>query len=92
MINEQIRVSPVMLVDPEGENRVIGLDEALELAKQRGLDLVLINERVQPPIVKILDYGKFLYEIKKKKKHTNRPHTKVKSITVKPQISGHDMG
>lgn len=92
LINEQITVSPVMLVEDAGENRVIGVDEALELAKQRSLDLILINDRVNPPIVKILDYGKLLYEIKKKKKHTNRTHNKVKSVTVKPQIGEHDMG
>lgn len=93
LINEEITVSPVMLVEEEsGDNRVVEVGEALELAKQRSLDLVLINDRVSPPIVKILDYGKLMYEIKKKKKHTNRTHNKVKSVTVKPQIGEHDMG
>ncbi|GCE63761.1 translation initiation factor IF-3 [Candidatus Mycoplasma haematohominis] len=91
-INERITCSPVLLVIPDGENKVVTIEEALDLAKQKNLDLVLINDKADTPIVKILDYGKFLYELKKQKSGNKKHTIKVKSVTVKPQISAHDIG
>lgn len=90
-INEEINFEQVLLVVPEGENKLLSSEEALELAKKQDLDLVLINAKSNPPIVKILDYGKFLYDLKKQKSGKKNV-VKVKSITVKPQISAHDIG
>lgn len=90
-INEEINFDQVLLVIPEGENKLLSSEEALEIARKQDLDLVLINTKSTPPIVKILDYGKFLYDIKKQKSGKKNV-VKVKSITVKPQISSHDIG
>ncbi|AEG72417.1 translation initiation factor IF-3 [Mycoplasma haemofelis Ohio2] len=88
LINEEISVSPVLLVNPDGTNVSMPIEEALALAKQRELDLVLINQN--PGVVKILDYGKYIYELKKNK-GGKKNVVKVKSITVKPNISSHDI-
>lgn len=90
LLNEEINLSPVLLVVPDGENKLMEIDEALRLSRESSLDLVLINGRSTPPIVKILDYGKFLYELKKQK-GGKKNVMKVKSVTVKPQISAHDI-
>lgn len=91
-LNEEITSSPVLLVDPVDGNKTLEIEEALKIAKQKNLDLVLINDKANPPIVKALDYGKFLYELKKQKSGNKKHTIKVKSVTVKPQISAHDIG
>jgi len=71
---------------------VISLSQALELARERGLDLVEIAPQVQPPVCRIMDYGKFLYE-EHKKEHEAKRHQKqiqIKEIKFRPKISIHD--
>src|SRR4051812_21646422 len=68
-INERIRVPEVRLVDEKGNQvGVVPTREALQMARDRGLDLMEVSPNAQPPVCKICDYGKFKYE-KKKKEH-----------------------
>ena len=67
-INEEIRVKEVRLIDENGENRgVISIREALQLAADAGLDLIEISPQAVPPVCKILDFGKYKYEMQKRK-------------------------
>jgi len=83
----------VRLVAEEGEHfGVVSLEEALKKAKERELDLVQMTDNVEPPVCKIIDYGKYAYEEKKKRKKqekTSKPQ--VKSIRLGFSISEHDM-
>ena len=72
-INERIRVSEVRLVDEAGEMLgVVPIETALEKAKEAGVDLVEISPKAKPPVCKIIDYGKFLYNEKKKEKQQKK--------------------
>ncbi len=86
-INNQIRSREVRLVDGEtGDNLgVVDTREALRMAMERGLDLIEVSDRSNPPIAKIMDYGKFQYEQKKKAKEIKaKSHTtETKSIQIK---------
>ena len=80
-INETITASEVRLIDGEGEQRgVVGLNEALEIAAEAGLDLVEISPNAEPPVCRVMDYGKFLYEKSKQQKEQKK---KQKQIQVK---------
>ncbi|MCH7932752.1 MAG: translation initiation factor IF-3 [Gemmatimonadetes bacterium] len=92
-INEQIRISPVRLIDDEGgQVGIVSIEEARELADDRGLDLVEVAPEARPPVVKLMDYGKFKYEAQraareaKKKQH----HVQVKEVKFRPGIEEHD--
>jgi translation initiation factor IF-3 len=91
--NEQIRAKEVRLVSDSGEHfGVVSLKEALEKAKEKELDLVEITSNVVPPVCKITDYGKYIYEENKKKKEQEKTSkTQVKSIRLGFAISRHDM-
>ena len=66
-VNEQIRVREVRLIDDEGEQKgIVPTTEALKLAKERELDLVEVAPQANPPVCKILDYGKYRFELEKK--------------------------
>ena len=72
-INQYIRVSEVRLVDQKGEMLgIVSSDEAVSKAKEAGLDLVEISPKAKPPVCKIIDYGKFLYEQKKKEQQQKK--------------------
>lgn len=93
-INQQIRGPEVRLIGPEGENfGVVSINEALEKAKEFGVDLVEISPNANPPIVKVVDYGKFLYaENKKVKAAKTKIHTvEVKGIQIKVGTGEHDL-
>ncbi len=92
-LNEQIRAKEVRLVsDDKGHFGVVPVLQALEKAKEKGLDLVQITENVIPPVCKITDYGKHVYEEnKKKKKQEKTSKVQVKSIRLGFSISEHDM-
>jgi translation initiation factor IF-3 len=92
-VNNQIRISPVRLIDQDGEQvGVVPVDEALSAARARGLDLVEVAPMARPPVVKIMDYGKYRFEQAKaaraarKKQHT----IQVKEVKYRPGISEHD--
>ena len=80
-INEDIRVKEVRLIDDEGEMLgVVGIKEALAKAEEAGLDLVEVSPNAEPPVCKILDYGKYKYEQQKK---ANEARKKQKTIDLK---------
>lgn len=93
--NEDIRSAQVRLIDAEGENvGVVELKEALDTAEQAGLDLVEVAPNADPPVCRVLDYGKFMYERAKKEKEAKKAQTKVevKEIRLRPKTSDHHKG
>ncbi len=76
----------------EDNNKVVSTREALRLAEEQGLDLVMITADANPPVCKIVDYSKFLYQLKKKLKEqkANTKKTEVKEIRFGPQTDDHD--
>ncbi len=88
--NEQIRLSPVRLIDQD--NNQIGIvptDEALKRARAVNLDLVEIAPTERPPVCRIMDYGKFKYAQKKKKQKHHE--SKLKEVRLHPKIGEHDI-
>ncbi len=92
-INEQIRISPVRVVDAEGEIvGVITVDEARKIATEAGMDLVEVAPNARPPVCRIMDYGKFKYDQKKKlAKNNKQHHVQVKEIRLRPKTGEHDI-
>ena len=93
-VNEQIRISPVRLIDAEGEQLgVVPLEVARENAKEQGLDLVEVAANARPPVVRMMDWGRFQYEEQKRAKESKRrQHTvEVKEVKLRPQTDVHDM-
>jgi translation initiation factor IF-3 len=93
-INEQIRVREVRLIRDEGEQQgIISTLEALEIAKGMGLDLVEVAPQANPPVVKIMDYGKFKFENEKKVRDSKKKQKllKIKEIRMQPKIDDHDL-
>lgn len=93
LINEQIKAHKLRVISEEGENLGVMIrDAALNLARQKELDLVLLSDKDEIPLVKIMDFGKSLY-IKKKKLAEGKKKQKVikvKEIKMKPKIGLHD--
>jgi translation initiation factor IF-3 len=92
-VNRQIRISPVRVITAEGEQLgVLPIEEALAAAQDRGLDLVEVAPTARPPVVKIMDYGKFKFEeakaarAAKKKQHV----IQLKEVKYRPGIEKHD--
>jgi translation initiation factor IF-3 len=93
-VNRDIRSKEVRLIDAEGENvGVVGLDDAIAKAKEVGLDLIEISPNANPPVAKIMDYGKFSYEQKKKQKDIKAKSqtTETKNVQVKIGTGEHDL-
>jgi translation initiation factor IF-3 len=92
-INEQIRVREVRLIQDDGDQRVLSTAEALTLARDTGLDLVEVAPQANPPVVKILDYGKFKFENEKKVRDSRKKQKqlKLKEIRMQPKIDDHDL-
>lgn len=91
-INEQIRISPLRVVDANGEMLgIIPRDQAISLARERELDLVEVAPMERPPVCKIMDYGKFKFEQNKKSRKTKQHHTQVKEIRVRPRCGDADL-
>ncbi|MBI1366135.1 MAG: translation initiation factor IF-3 [Alphaproteobacteria bacterium] len=92
-INEEINVSQVLLIDQTGEKRgVVPTKQAIEIAVAAGLDLVEVSPTTQPPVCKILDYGKFKYQQQKKKAEAKKKQkvVEIKEIKMRPNIDTHD--
>ena len=90
-INSQIRISPIRVVSEDGEQLgVIPTEQALERARDAGLDLVEVAPNERPPVCRIMDYGKFKYE-KKKKTNKGQTHTKTKEIRLRPKTGDEDI-
>lgn len=91
-INEQIRISPLRVIDGEGQSLgVITRDQALEIARQQEMDLVEVAPTERPPVCKIMDYGKFKYEQTRKVRKQKQHHSQLKEIRVRPQCGQHDL-
>jgi len=92
-INEQIRVKEVRLVTADGEQKVLPTSEALEMAREDGLDLVEMAANAKPPVCKILDYGKYRFEQEKKLRESKKKQKliKLKEVRMQPKIEKHDL-
>ena len=90
-VNEQIHVREVRIVGDDG-SQVISTRQALDMARQQGVDLVEISPNAQPPVCRIIDYSKFLYQQKKRQKEMKAKQVKVevKEIRFGPQTDEHD--
>lgn len=92
-VNQQIRVSPIRLIDEEGNQiGIVPVDEARNQAESAGLDLVEVSPNATPPVCRIMDYGKYRYEITKRAKvaRKKRHVVHIKEIKMRPEISEHD--
>jgi len=92
-VNDQIRVREVRLIGAEGENHgVVSTPQAIDIARDSGLDLVEISPNAEPPVCKVLDYGKYKYEQQKKANAARKSQKTqdVKEIKMRPGIDVHD--
>ena len=92
-VNEQINVSSVRLIGEDGEQiGITPIDEAQRQANEAGLDLVEVSPSAKPPVCRIMDYGKYRYEITKRSKlaRKKRHVIHIKEIKMRPEISEHD--
>src|SRR5262249_43153355 len=93
-VNHRIRVPEVRVIDANGEMLgVLSTHEALRRAQDQGLDLVEVNPKAEPPVCKILDFGKYKYEEKKKAGEAKRKQTvvEIKEIKLRPKTDDHDI-
>ena len=93
-VNHHIRAKELRVIGPEGENfGVLPLGEAMEKAQDAGLDLIEVNPTAVPPVAKIMEYGKFQYELQKKRREIKaKSHTtETKSVQVKIGTGEHDL-
>lgn len=92
-INEQIRITPVRVIDDEGRQLgIIPTDQAIAEARARELDLVEVAPNERPPVCRIMDFGKFKYQQKKKQHLRTQAHQiRTKEIRVRPRTDTHDI-
>jgi translation initiation factor IF-3 len=93
-VNEEIRASEVRLIDEKGAQLgVIPTNEALQIARTRGTDLVEVAPNAVPPVCRLMDYGKFLYERSKREREARKSQkqTEVKEIRLRPKTGEHDI-
>jgi translation initiation factor IF-3 len=93
-VNHRIRVPEVLVIGPDGGKLgVLQTHEALRMAQEQGLDLVEINPKAEPPVCKILDFGKYKYEEKKKaaQARRNQAVVDIKEIKLRPKTDDHDI-
>ena len=90
-INEQIKANKVQVIDEQGEKRgVMGIHDALDLAYEKKLDLVLVAPNAEIPVCKIMNYGKYKFEQSKKEKEAKQKIFEIKEIRITPNIEQHD--
>jgi translation initiation factor IF-3 len=93
-VNERIRIREVRLIDEEGQQvGIIPTRDALEMARQRGLDLVEVAPNAIPPVCRLMDYGKFRYEQSRKERESRRHQhvVELKEVRIRPKIDDHDL-
>jgi translation initiation factor IF-3 len=91
-VNRQIRVPQVRLIDAANEQiGVVSTDEARRIADEAGLDLVEVQPNAEPPVCRVMDFGKFKYAQKKKERGQAKPHSTLKELRVRPAIDPHDL-
>ena len=94
-MNEAIRVPEVRLIGPAGENvGVVPVRQALQIARDADLDLVEVSPNAAPPVCRVLDFGKFLYEREKKEREAKKAQVKIeiKEIRLRPKTNEHHRG
>jgi len=94
-VNEGIRVAEVRLIGPDGDNiGVVPIKKALELARDAELDLVEVSPNANPPVCRVMDFGKFIYERAKKEREARKAQTKIemKEIRMRPKTNEHHRG
>ena len=94
MINEEIRAKELRVIDTDGSQLgIMSRQEALDISEERKLDLVCVSPKANPPVCKILDYGKYKYELQKKEKEAKKKQktTQVKEIRLSTFIEDHDI-
>ena len=92
-MNEEIFSRSILLIGEDGHKfGQIGLDEARAIAEERGLDLVEVSPEAKPPVVKLMDFGKFKYEQQKKAAEARKKQKviEIKEIKMRPTIDDHD--
>lgn len=92
--NKEIRAKEVRVIDPDGNQLgVISTQEALRAAVEFGLDLVEVSPNANPPVCKIMDYGKFKYELTKKQQEAKKKQStfQLKEIKIRPKTGDHDL-
>lgn len=93
-MNERIRIREVRLIDEEGTQvGIIPTREALDMARERGLDLVEVAPNAIPPVCRLMDYGKFRYEQSRKERESRRNQhvVELKEVRIRPKIDDHDL-
>ncbi|MBX6363439.1 MAG: translation initiation factor IF-3 [Gemmatimonadetes bacterium] len=92
-VNRQIRISPVRVIGADGSQLgIMSVEEALASAENEGLDLVEVAPTARPPVVRIMDYGKFKYEQARKAREARKKqhHIQIKEVKFRPGIEPHD--
>ena len=93
-VNERIRVPSVRVIDEKGEQvGILTTEDALELAQDRGFDLVEVAPQASPPVCKIMDFGRYKYEAKKRQAEARKKQVvvEVKEIKIRPKTDQHDI-
>ncbi len=89
-LNEQIRVTPVRLIDENNEQRgVVSTSEAMSMARELGIDLVEIAPTEKPPVCRLMDYGKHKYDLKKKQRLQTGHEITLKEVRLRPKTDDH---
>jgi len=92
-VNNEIRASEVRLIKPDEEHEIVSVEKALQIAESFDMDLVEVAPNAKPPVCKVIDFGKFMYEKKKKEKEAKKKqHTiQVKELRFRPTTDDHDL-
>jgi translation initiation factor IF-3 len=91
-VNRQIRVSQVRLINAANEQvGVVTIEEARRIADEAGMDLVEVQPTAEPPVCRVMDFGKFKYAQKKKERGQSKAHSTLKELRVRPAIDPHDL-
>lgn len=92
LINRQIRAKEIRLIDETGKQvGLVDIEKALQLAQERNLDLIQVTEKVEPPVCKIMDYGKYIYQLSKKMALLKPKGGGLKGVRLSFSISRHDL-
>jgi translation initiation factor IF-3 len=91
-VNQRIRAREVRLVDEEGQQiGVVPTKEALKMSEERGVDLVEVAPNAKPPVCRLMDYGKYKYELKKQANAKKQKTQTLKEVKFRPNIGDHDL-
>jgi translation initiation factor IF-3 len=94
-VNDQIRISPVRLIDERGAQvGIVSIEDARDRAGRAGLDLVEVAPAARPPVCRLMDYGKYKYNAARKAKEAKKKqhHIQIKEVKFRPGIEDHDYG